>query len=270
MLGRTNQEYPNVWLRPQLGEPADLDPMLTALAEVETILDVTSMPGVMARIREKPLLYRGGTTVAGGRTADHAADLMGAEIIEVVSSLAGQPLEFFVLRVREPLEDHQVEGVLGALSSAVEEGLVRHLGLGYESPAALPLWQLNDAFDIVVVERNQLSDAAYLEVLPRASSRRVGIVTDRPVEWDYGMPFGKLLDGEGSDRAEAAEVGRVARDHPVIVGCRTAADVSRFMSSEPAEFDSAYLEAWHEDARWERLATSSSGWIREAAHRRLK
>lgn len=269
MLGRTNQEYPNVWLRPQLGEPADLEPMLEALALADTVLDVTAMPGVMARIREKPLLYRGGTTITGGRTADHSADLMGAEIIEIVSSLGGQSLEFFVLRVREPLEDHQVEGALGALSSAVEEGLVRHLGLGFEGPAAMPLWQLNDAFDIVVVERNFRSEEAYRQVAPMASSRRVGVVTDKPVEWEFGMPLGQVL-GDGAE-VEESEVARLSAQHPVIVGCRMAEDVERFLDARAGvELTPEVLEAWDDKGRWEKLAFGNSAWVREAAQRKLR
>ncbi len=286
MLGRTNREYPSIWLRPHLGETEDLGPMMDALAEVDTVIDVTLMPGVLSRLHGKKLLYRGGTGIAGARTNNNAGDLMGAEIIEIVSSLAGQPLEFFVLRVREPLEDHQIEGALGALTSALEEGLVRHVALGFEGPAAMPLWQLNDAFDMVLVTRNHRDESDYLAASAQARSRRVGVVADRVIEWDYGVTFTRLPSlwrlpnlskGFYGTSVEQAVAARFAVDGPVIVGVRTKDDVDRYRGllegkvEIPVGID-AYVEpfvkAWDDPAEWAELENSPHAWIREAAARR--
>lgn len=286
MLGRTNREYPSIWLRPHLGDSEDLAPMLDALTEVDTVIDVTLMPGVLSRLKGKKLLYRGGMAVAGARTNNNAGDLMGAEIIEIVSSLAGQPLEFFVLRVREPLEDHQIEGALGALTSALEEGLVRHVALGFEGPAAMPLWQLNDAFDAVLVTRNHREEADYLAASAQARSRRVGVVADRVIEWDFGVPFTRLPSlwrlpnlskGFYETSIEQAVAARFAADSPVVVGVRTKDDVARYRAllegnvEIPEGIDAfvePFLKAWVDPSEWEELEKSAHAWIREAAARR--
>jgi hypothetical protein len=182
VLGRTNREYPIEWIRPSFG--GDLDGLLDCLARRHDVVDATGMPSILGARLPKPrrFLIRGGLTVEGGVTANHAADLMSAEIIEALSSTLSTELEFFVLRVRTPLEDHQMEGALTALSAARDEGLIRSIGLGLEGPAAMPLWQLNDAFDIAVVP----SDGdLFVQAIKLAVARRVGLVID-----------GKPRDGE--------------------------------------------------------------------------
>lgn len=209
---------------------------------------------------------------------------MGAEIIEVVSSLCGRPLEFFVWRVGSPLEDFQIEGALGALSTARSEGLIRSLGLGIEGPAAMPVWKLNDAFDIVLVARNHLNSEPYDLASPMAASRRVGVVTDRAVDWDFGMPFTylpslwrlpNLSKGFYGVSVEQAVVARFAADHPVIVCVRSAGDVEAALATvDTPEGVDAYVEpfvsGWGDESEWALLSSDGRAWVREAAARRAR
>lgn len=175
VLGRTNREYPQTWIRPVFG--ADLEGLLGYLENLHTVIDATAMPSIVGTRLTKPrkLLIRGGLTIEGAVTGNHAHDLMSAEIIEALSSTLSTELEFFVFRIRMPLEDHQVEGALGALSSAREEGLIRSIGVSLESPGAIPIWQLNDAFDIVLVPGE---GDLYVQGLKLAVARRVGLVVE--------------------------------------------------------------------------------------------
>jgi hypothetical protein len=174
ILGRTNREYPREWIRPVFG--GDLEDLLSHLHGYRSVIDATAMPAVVSRL-EKPrmLLIRGGWSIENAQSASHAADLMSAELIEALSSTLETSLEFFILRVRQPLEDHQIDGALMALSSAREEGLIRFVGLAVESAAAFPIWQLNDAFDIVLVPPD---GDFFVESNKLAVARRVGLVVD--------------------------------------------------------------------------------------------
>jgi len=175
LLGRTNREYPRTWIRPVLG--GDLEGLLAHLDARSHVIDATAMPSILGARLTKPrqFLIRGGLSVEGAVTANHAADLMSAELIETLSATLSTELEFFIFRVRHPLEDHQVEGALMALSSAREEGLVKAIGIGVEGPAALPIWQLHDAFDVAVVPPD---GDLYVQALKLAVARRVGLVID--------------------------------------------------------------------------------------------
>lgn len=174
ILGRTNREYTLEWARPIYG--GDLDRLLSFLTDYPGVIDATAMPSLIGQLpKPRLIMIRGGLTIENARSSDHANDLTSAELIEALSATLETCLEFFVLRVRSPLEDHQIEGALAALSGAKDEGLIRNIGLAVESPAAIPLWNLNDAFDVVLVpgEGEMLVESKKLAV-----ARRVGLVVE--------------------------------------------------------------------------------------------
>jgi hypothetical protein len=175
VLGRTNKSYDRTWVRPIFG--GELDSLLDYLGEYEGVIDATAMPAILGARLTKPrqFMIRGGLGLPNAGTASQSADSVGGEIIEALSSTLQTSLEFFLLRIREPLEEHQIEGALGALDEARGEGLIHHLGIAVESPAALPIWQLNDGFDIVLVSPE---GNLYVESKKLAVARRVGLVVD--------------------------------------------------------------------------------------------
>lgn len=155
----------------------DLEDLLSYLDTFDGVIDATGMPAILgARLRKpRQFMIRGGLGLENAGTAGRAADQMGGEIIEALSSTLQTSLEFFMLRIRSPLEEHQIEGALSALEEAKTDGLIGHIGLSVESPAAIPIWQLNDGFDIVLVSP---TEDLYVQTLKLATARRVGLVVD--------------------------------------------------------------------------------------------
>lgn len=183
ILGRTNRSYAPIWARPIYG--GDLEALLEYLKDFPGVIDATVMPAILgARIsKPKRFLVRGGRAIANATSASHAADLLLAEVVSALSSLVTTQLEFFSLCVPGPLENHQVEGALGALGEAKQDGLIHSLGIGIEGPAALPLWQMNDAFDIAIVPAE---GPFAVESNKLAVARRVGLVVDGEIA-DSGL-----------------------------------------------------------------------------------
>jgi aryl-alcohol dehydrogenase-like predicted oxidoreductase len=116
---------------------------------------------------------RGGFELENAADAKNASDLMQAHLIETLSAVGREYLDFYFLRVRSPLEEFQVDGALEALEMARQEGHIRFIGLSSEGQSHLPalgLWQFHDAFDTVLLTPSQESLAKL------AQERRVGVV----------------------------------------------------------------------------------------------
>ena len=107
---------------------------------------------------------------------DHAITLVQAHLIETLSAIGREKIDFYFLRVQRAAEEYQVSGVLEALEMARQEGHIGFVGLACDGPslATLNLWQFHDAFDVVLIP-----DAVSFETLaPLAAERRVGVVLD--------------------------------------------------------------------------------------------
>lgn len=206
-LGRTNETYPPVWLRLEMPENPQADPvedLVAAAVASGCPLDVsvgTSIWGPHLVAHQPVLLARSTFEIEHAQDRNHAFDLVSAHLIMTLSSLTRPMLDFYCLRIRRAVEEFQLDGALEALETARQDGLVRMVGFAPQgsSLAAMSLWQFHDAFDIVVVPS---ADTAMAETLvPLAQSRRVGVVKEG------GEP------GEG---------------HATLVTVRTAADVERW------------------------------------------
>lgn len=182
-LGRTNQTFPKVWLRlvasPEIG---DLSSHIATASAQGTVLDISSSPalwGGQMRGTESLLMVKGGWEIERAPDEKTACDLVQAHLIQILSAIGREWIDFFFLQVRRGLEEFQITGALQALESARQEGHIKFLGLSAEGPglAVQGVWQFHDAFEVVLL--NEPDDG----LVQLAQSRRVGIVTAYPSEF---------------------------------------------------------------------------------------
>ena len=180
VLGRTNRTFPKVWLRlaarPNTS-PSEL--VCGALAE-GSVTDISLNPalwGGQMRGTDSLLMAVGSADIRRATSRAHSADLIQANLIEILSAIGREWIDFYFLPATEPLSDDQVEGALEALEGAIQEGHIKHLGLAClgTTEAARSIWRNHDAFEVVLLGQS-LSEADSNALSNYASARRVGVV----------------------------------------------------------------------------------------------
>lgn len=181
LLGRTNLAFPEKWLGlavPDGGFGYESPQEFVDSARAAKVpLDISSQPalwgGCMRGADEVVLIQQGTYQIERATSEDHATDLVQAHLIETLSALGRECLDFYCLRIRKPLEEYQINGALAALESAKQEGHLKFLGLHATGHylSALGLWQFHDAFEVVLGGNDNLPSLIEL-----AGQRRVGVV----------------------------------------------------------------------------------------------
>jgi hypothetical protein len=184
LLGRTNDAFPDPWLRLELPvQPGKIGPLVEAAFSSGRPMDLSVRPvlwGGHLRQRagwdDRVVLAQGNYDYERASDHTHAIDLVQSNLIETLSALGRVRLDVFALPVRRVVEEFQMAGALEALEAARHEGHVRFTALAVEGPslAALSTWQFHDAFELLVFDQ-QDSDAE-ATLVPMAHSRRVGIL----------------------------------------------------------------------------------------------
>ena len=247
LLGRTNRAFPPVWLSLSLpherGEGA-IDALVGAARGAGVPLDVSGNPALWGgRMRGDDSLFLTQMSTSGYERANddrHAGDLIQAHLIETLSSIGREWIDVYFLRIRRAVDEAQLSGALEAMELARQEGHVRYLGIVCDgsSLATLGMWQFHDAFDLLLVPRNHYDDEAYRTLAPLARERRVGLVTSRPLNWGWGLPFPELVGRSDANhdpsRLAQAAIGALAREHPVLVGVRTPDEVEAALAAPSA------------------------------------
>lgn len=119
------------------------------------------------------LMALGSSDLERAQDEQQAHDLVQAHLIEVLSAIGREHLDFYFLRLRRPLQEFQISGALIALEACRQEGNVRFSGIAAEdSIAALGLLQLHDAFEAVIVDQSVGAPVKFL-----AKSRRMSVIT---------------------------------------------------------------------------------------------
>lgn len=194
LLGRTNQAFPKVWLG--LGTPAApsgetwVQDLVQAAQAEKTVLDISSNPGLWGgqmRGIDALLMTQGGLEIERAPDETGATNLIQAHLIETLSAIGREWIDFYFLRVRRGLEEYQINGALQALSSAKEEGHIRYLGLSCDGPplAVLGVWQFRDAFEVLFLPGEDAVDQGLISL---AQERRVGVVV---ASSDPSQPIGQ-------------------------------------------------------------------------------
>lgn len=179
--GRTNEIFPSKWLRlispSNTAGPDSASDLVQAALEARTVLDISSNPALWGghmRATDAPLMALGATDLERAQDEQQAHDLVQAHLIEILCAIGREHLDFYFLRLRQPLHEFQISGALIALESCRQEGNVRFSGIAGESiPASLGVLQFHDAFEAVLVDANAAS--APLKLL--AKGRRMSIIT---------------------------------------------------------------------------------------------
>ncbi len=232
----------------------------------------------------------------------HAIDLVQAHLIETLSAIGREWIDVYFLRVRRAVDEAQLSGALEAMELARQEGHIRYLGIACDGPslATLGMWQFHDAFDLLLVPRNHHDDEAYRTLAPLARQRRVGVVTSRPLNWGWGLPFpaleslsppGESGGNEGiisitsppmGDPAPTqregtlaqAAIGDLARENPVLVGVRTPDEVAAALTAPSVAIDdlgtrlAPLRERFEAEATWLGLEEPWLGVARRRARER--
>ena len=158
----------------------------------------------------------------------HACDLVQAHLIETLSSIGREHIDFYFFRVQRMAEEFQLSGALQALELAKQEGHIGHIGICCDGPsfATLGAWQFHDAFEVLLVERNHFDSESYNTLAPLAKERRVGVVTNDPLNWRKGQPFVDqpelweppiFSEALTQQALSQAVISDLASDHPVLV-----------------------------------------------------
>lgn len=180
VFGRTNRSLPPTWLKLEAGG-LDRDEALELAryaASKGAPLDVTSSPslwGMALRDQNSVLSVRGGLDIESAGSETHAFDLLSAHLIETLSCLTVRTLDFYFLKLRRGLEEHQISGAIQALTAAKQDGLLRHTGFEACSPAfaVLANWQFNDAFEAAIIPAGTENEPLF----NLAKERRLGVLT---------------------------------------------------------------------------------------------
>jgi hypothetical protein len=183
LLGRTNQEFPSRWLAlaaPDGGFSQESPQELVQTARDSGLpIDFSSQPalwgGCMRGADEVVLVQQGTYQIERATSEDHATDLVQAHLIETLSAVGRDCLDFYFLRIRRTLEEFQVNGALAALEAARGEGHLRFLGLHATGHplAALGLWLFHDALEVLLLPDDE---DARTTLEPLAKQRRVGVI----------------------------------------------------------------------------------------------
>jgi len=269
----------------------DLDGLVGAALASGAPIDVTSQPalwGGRMRGTEATLTCIGNSAFEDANDENHATDVVQAHLIETLSCIGREYWDIYYLRIRRAVEEYQLSGALQALELAKQEGHIRHIGLCCDGPslAVLGAWQFHDAFETLLVPRNHYDTEAYDTLSPLAKERRVGVVTSKPLNWGYGLPFvdlaaqwrlQNLTEGLYGPSLGQAVVGEFAQQHPVMVGVRTVEEVQLAVEAPNvarpeglAALLEPYVNAFESEEEWASLLTSDQPALRAAAQRRQR
>lgn len=182
-FGRTNQLVSQTWIRPELGD--DPEALMAEVVATGAVIDISSSPliwGNSIRGGDHVLFARGSLDYERAISRESAIDLVCAHLIQTLSTIGRESIDFFALPFRRAVEDEQLEGALEALELAKGDGLIKHGGLMSEGPelATLSMWRFHDAFEFIVLGER----SSELEALAR--ERRVGVAV-RNTSYDEGV-----------------------------------------------------------------------------------
>lgn len=240
------------------------------------IVAVCREHGLPMSIASQPALWggslRGGTDVLiqsgtlqieKATSEDHATDLVQAHLIETLSAVGRETIDFYFLPIRRALEEYQINGALAALEFAKQEGHVRFLGLKADGPglAVLGMWQFHDAFEALWVKKPLFEADTYETLVPLAQQRRVGVLVSNVDEAGYGLS----VETFGLAHGEQKLVAQNRRQHPVLMRVdstqklqATFSSDNTFSTSEISEAEVRSTQQAFNDANfWQQLSTST-------------
>lgn len=193
IFGRTNVSYPKQWLSlsvPHTGfDQESAEKLIESAVNFGSPIDISSQPalwgGFLRKYENAQTVTRGTLQIEQATSEDHATDLVQAHLIETLSSIGNEKVDFYFLRIRRTLEEFQINGTLAALEFAKQEGNIGYLGLQCDGPAlaVLGFWQFHDGFDALMLPSPLDSTDARDTLLGLADQRRVGVLLHRTTQY---------------------------------------------------------------------------------------
>lgn len=221
VFGRTNKEVPPLWFR-LLG--TDENGEIKGYLEKNCcVVDIGSSPGFWGhhlRGTQCEIMMKGGWEVRQGTNEAHASDLLNGSLVESLSILGRESVDYYFWQYQESLAEHQVQGTLRALEQAKEEGTIKHYGLSLEGSvtSALSMWRFHDAFECVLLERTPVQESNFQAFYSEAKKKRVGVVAQAVHEW---IAESALTNKDQQTKSVLATwLAKSAQDSVVLVGVR--------------------------------------------------
>jgi hypothetical protein len=255
----------------------ELDRMIEAAAGAS--IDVTFHPALLGHRMKSTNTYssaRLGRDLKWSTDENHAATLVQAEIVQVISSLLGEPLNYAALLLGPDVTETQVAGANRAVSMAVEEGLICGSGVLVTTETKLSLTEALRLFDcsFLTCPHRELNPEQWAE----ANSFGISVVASEVLNWGTGCPLEELpavknaASEAGVDPLQALILG--APGDSVLLTVSSVEEVEKAMSCSQAQAGAdavwaAALAAWAEKSEWEYLLGSPDEKVRFAAQRRL-
>ena len=283
VFGRTNEPFPSIWL--QLSVPhggfdqETSNDLIQAAKDSGLPIDISTQPALWGgglRGGQEVLMQTSTLQIESATSEDHATDLVQAHLIETLSCLGRDCIDFYFLRIRRNLEEYQINGALAAMEMAKQEGHIRFLGLHADGPAlaVLGVWQFHDAFEAVMVPRNHYDLDTYNTLAPMAKDRRVGLLGCKPLDWGWGLSPASL---PRASNLALALVQDLIQNHPTLVTVRSVADIQRLVKllENPSEAEiypsvDSLVKAFDEESTWKELETSPDPYVRRSARLRAE
>lgn len=204
LLGRTNLRLNPLWLQGRLPshKPIPDDWAAGAFQQAEDwgcqVFDISRAPSYWGQaLREHTPSLRLTTVfrhpgLAFAPDSSAAARQIQAHLIETLSCVGRERIDFYFLAYSQPLEEYQIVGALEALEVAKQEGQIGFLGLACETDPlkTLAFWRFHDAFEIALLPNDE---AVLTPLMPEAIQRRVGIaLTLNEAQTSYESAYNAL------------------------------------------------------------------------------
>lgn len=266
VFGRTNVRVPRLWFGPLPG--GDQEALIEEICQEPAIIDVSAGAGRYGHLlhgKDVMVCSFGGTDLSRATGGEHAASLLGAHLIETLSSIGRASVDFYFLRLKDRLGENVLNGALNCLDDAKNDEVVRFIGLYAEGESTIvqSMWQFHDAFEAVMIPRNPQREQEYQALAAMAIEKRVGLASCHPFNWGRGVPFFMQSALDWSDGAKA--LAFYAQSGPVLVGVRSADEVK--MCREALDGlgvdPQAFLTSYDEPGAFSHLADHADSWVRE-------
>jgi hypothetical protein len=151
------KSFPAIWLRlvAPMGDEAAIRELVECAVRSATVLDISASPALFGgymRATDAALIAVGPNDLARAIDDEQAHALVLAHLVETLSAIGREYVDFYFLKVDSPLREDQISGALVALQEARSQGNLRYIGIAAKNgQAALGLIHLHDVFDAVVV-----------------------------------------------------------------------------------------------------------------------
>lgn len=226
-FGRTNAVVPDLWfgILPDCNHEA----VFAEIAQEPAVLDVSGGAGRFGHLvssSEVAICTFGGRELVHANSARHAADLIGAHIVETLSGVGRPSVDFYCLRISSALSEDVINGALAALDDAKNDGAIKYLGIYAHGdwPTVLRVWQFHDAFEFAMADNNPRRRDDFESVAGFAASRRVGIASCHCLNWGDGQTF-FTHQPDGWTTQGAPAIRFALASGPVLVGVRSEQEV---------------------------------------------